>query len=81
MTNILVLVHSWVSRELLEIAPAISSHRLGVSSVAPGGRVRVPSGDNTELDDTLPDHVTLSDLAADPPELWEVQRRNLHPDD
>ena len=29
------------------------------------------------LDDTLPDHVTLFDLAVDPPRLWEAQRRLL----
>jgi len=28
------------------------------------------------LDDTLLDHVTLFDLAVDPPRLWEEQRRN-----
>jgi len=27
------------------------------------------------LDDTLPDHVTLLDLAVDPPRLWEEQRK------
>jgi len=29
------------------------------------------------LDDTLPDHVTLFDLAVDPPRLWEGQRKLL----
>lgn len=29
------------------------------------------------LDDALPNHVTLFDLAVDPPALWEVQRRRL----
>ena len=32
------------------------------------------------LDDTLPDHVTLFDLAVDPPRLWEAQRKLLQPD-
>jgi len=32
------------------------------------------------LDDTLPDHVTLFDLAVDPPRLWEEQRKILQPD-
>ena len=32
------------------------------------------------LDDTLPDHVTLFDLAVDPPRLWEAQRKILQPD-
>ncbi len=26
------------------------------------------------LDDTLPDHLTLFDIAVDPPALWEEQR-------
>ena len=29
------------------------------------------------LDDTLPNHITLFDLAVDPPALWEEQRRRL----
>jgi hypothetical protein len=29
------------------------------------------------LDDTLPDHVTLFDLAVDPPRLWAEQRARL----
>jgi hypothetical protein len=29
------------------------------------------------LDETLPPEVTLFDLAVDPPELWEDQRRRL----
>lgn len=29
------------------------------------------------LDDTVPDHVTLFDLAVDPPRLWQEQRRLL----
>lgn len=29
------------------------------------------------LDDTLPDHVTLFDLAVNPPRLWEEQRSTL----
>jgi hypothetical protein len=29
------------------------------------------------LDDALPNHVTLFDLAVDPPALWEAQRRRL----
>ena len=29
------------------------------------------------LDDALPDHVTLFDLAINPPALWEAQRRQL----
>ena len=33
------------------------------------------------LDDTLPDHVTLFDLAVDPPRLWEEQRKILQPGD
>ena len=32
------------------------------------------------LDDTLPDHVTLFDLAVDPPRLWEAQRKILQLD-
>ncbi len=32
------------------------------------------------LDDTLPDHVTLFDLAVEPPRLWKLQRKILHPD-
>ena len=27
------------------------------------------------LDDALPDHLTLFDIAVDPPALWEEQRR------
>ena len=27
------------------------------------------------LDDTMPNHITLFDLAVDPPALWEEQRR------
>ncbi len=30
------------------------------------------------LDDTLPDHVTLFDLAVDPPRLWEEQRFQVY---
>lgn len=29
------------------------------------------------LDDVLPDHITLFDLAVDPPALWEDQRERL----
>ncbi len=29
------------------------------------------------LDDALPDHITLFDLAVDPPALWEEQRQRL----
>ena len=29
------------------------------------------------LDDTLPDHLTLFDIAVDPPALWEEQRKIL----
>jgi hypothetical protein len=29
------------------------------------------------LDDELPNHVTLFDLAVDPPALWEVQRERI----
>ena len=30
------------------------------------------------LDDTLPNNITLFDLAVDPPALWEDQRMSLH---
>jgi hypothetical protein len=29
------------------------------------------------LDDTLPDHLTLFDVAVDPPVLWETQREQV----
>ncbi len=29
------------------------------------------------LDDTLPDHLTLFDIAVDPPAVWEGQRTLL----
>jgi hypothetical protein len=29
------------------------------------------------LDDELPDHVTLFDLAVDPPALWDEQRARI----
>ncbi len=29
------------------------------------------------LDDTLPNHITLFDLAVDPPALWDEQRARL----
>lgn len=29
------------------------------------------------LDDAMPNHVTLFDLAVDPPALWDVQRTRL----
>jgi hypothetical protein len=29
------------------------------------------------LDDTLPDHIILFDLAVDPPVLWEEQRKRI----
>jgi hypothetical protein len=32
---------------------------------------------NAILDDALPDHITLFDLAVDPPALWEEQRLRL----
>lgn len=31
------------------------------------------------LDDTLPNHVTLFDIAADPPALWQEQRLLMRP--
>ena len=31
------------------------------------------------LDDTLPGHITLFDLAVDPPALWDEQRERLRP--
>jgi len=33
------------------------------------------------LDDALPDHLTLFDIAVDPPTLWEEQRNILSPFD
>ena len=30
------------------------------------------------LEDTLPEHITLFDLAVDPPLLWDEQRARLH---
>lgn len=32
---------------------------------------------NAILDDTLPDHIILFDLAVDPPALWEGQQARL----
>lgn len=32
---------------------------------------------NAILDDALPDHITLFDLAVDPPALWEEQRKRV----
>jgi len=32
----------------------------------------------TILDDALPNHVTLFDLAVDPPALWDDQRERVH---
>jgi hypothetical protein len=29
------------------------------------------------LEDALPDHLTLFDLAVDPPSLWEEQRKPI----
>jgi hypothetical protein len=29
------------------------------------------------LDDALPNHITLFDLAVDPPALWEAQRNSI----
>jgi hypothetical protein len=29
------------------------------------------------LDDALPDHLTLFDIAVDPPAVWEEQRRRI----
>lgn len=29
------------------------------------------------LDDTLPNHITLFDLAVDPPALWDKQRERI----
>jgi hypothetical protein len=29
------------------------------------------------LDDTLPNHITLFDLAVDPPALWDEQRARV----
>jgi len=29
------------------------------------------------LDDTLPNHITLFDLAVDPPALWDDQRERI----
>jgi len=29
------------------------------------------------LDDTLPNHITLFDLAVDPPALWDEQRERV----
>jgi hypothetical protein len=29
------------------------------------------------LEDALPDHLTLFDLAVDPPALWEEQRKRI----
>ena len=29
------------------------------------------------LDDALPNHITLFDLAVDPPTLWEEQRKQI----
>lgn len=31
------------------------------------------------LDDTLPNHVTLFDVAVDPPALWNEQRERVGP--
>jgi hypothetical protein len=37
----------------------------------------VCSSDLAILDDTLPNHITLFDLAVDPPALWDEQRARL----
>ena len=49
------------------------SHMINLTCLAPDIVVAI-------LDDTLPDHVTLFDLAVDPPRFWEAQRKILQPD-
>ena len=36
-----------------------------------------PGGRRAILDDTLPNHITLFDLAVDPPALWDEQRERV----
>ena len=40
------------------------------------GELKV-GGADIFLDDALPNHVTLFDLAVDPPALWDEQRARL----
>jgi len=47
------------------------------SSSGPAARWVAPDIVKAILEDALPDHLTLFDLAVDPPALWEEQRLRI----
>jgi len=63
----LAMLESGESKSLKEIAA-----REGIDNSYVSRMVNL-----TILDDTLPNHITLSDLAVDPPALWDEQRAKL----
>ncbi|MEX3787346.1 LacI family transcriptional regulator [Paraburkholderia sp. BR14374] len=52
------------------VDPSYVSRMVNLTSLAPDIVAAV-------LDDALPDHITLFDLAVDPPALWEQQRERI----
>ncbi|MFX1761498.1 LacI family transcriptional regulator [Paraburkholderia sp. A1RI-2L] len=56
------------------VDPSYVSRMVNLTSLAPDIVAAI-------LDDALPDHITLFDLAVDPPALWEQQRVRLRPED
>ena len=72
----LAMLQSGEARSLKEIATregvdnSYISRMVNLTTLAPDIVAAI-------LDDTMPNHVTLFDLAVDPPALWEEQRSRL----
>ena len=73
----LAILESGEAKSLKEIAAAEGidnsyvSRMVNLTTLAPDIVAAI-------LDDAMPNHVTLFDLAVDPPALWEEQRARLH---
>jgi hypothetical protein len=72
----LVMLESGEAKSLTEIAArekvdnSYVSRMVNLTTLAPDIVAAI-------LDDTLPNHITLFDLAVDPPAIWEGQRMRL----
>lgn len=56
--------------EIEGIDPSYVSRMINLTTLAPDIVAAI-------LDDTLPNHITLFDLAVDPPALWDEQRKRV----
>lgn len=70
----LAMLESGEAKSLKEIGEGIDDSYVGrmvnLTTLAPDIVAAI-------LDDALPNHITLFDLAVDPPALWDEQRRRV----